>query len=272
MNVFEAIVCGVVQGATEFLPVSSSGHLAMMHGLFGLAYPAGNLAFDVMLHLATLLSVIVVYRAEIIALVPAFFSMIGKLVRGKVRELSGTERLALTLVIATLPLVLAAFFGDAAEGISENVRAVGILLIINGVMLLCGDRIGKRYKRAENIGAAGAVGTGLFQLVAVFPGISRSGATITGGLAFGLERDEAVKFSFLLSVPAIIGANLKSAVTLYTSGTDQPVTAAQAAGMIAAAITGFFALKLIKYIAERKNFGIFAYYCFAVGLLAVIFG
>lgn len=262
----------MIQGATEFLPVSSSGHLALAHGLLGITDPAGNLAFDVMLHLATLFAVIVVYREELLRLIPAFFSMTGKLVRGRAKEFSGIERLALMLVLATLPLVLAVLIGDAAEAISESVRAVGIMLLLNGVMLLLGDRVGKRFRRAEDIGIAGAVGTGLLQLAAVFPGLSRSGATITGGLIFGLERDEAVKFSFLLSIPAIIGANLKSAVTLYTSGADQPLTLAHAAGMAAAAVTGFFALRMIKLIAERKSFGIFAYYCFAAGVLAVILG
>ena len=272
MSIIEALICGIVQGLTEFLPVSSSGHLAIFHSLLGMSDISNNVTFDIMLHLATLCAVFCVYYEDIFKLIPAFFTMSGKFLRGRIKDFSPNERFAAYIVLATIPLAGALIISDAAENVASNVRAVGVILIINGVLLVLGDKVGKKNKTADRLGVGGALGVGTFQLAAVLPGLSRSGSTITGGMMFGLGREEAVKFSFILSIPAIIGANVKKVPQMFSSGVDRASAAVYAVGMFAAAITGFAALKLIKYIANKKSFGIFAYYCFAAGLAAVIFG
>ena len=272
MSIIEALICGIVQGATEFLPVSSSGHLAIFHALFGMQDVSSNVTFDIMLHMATLCAVFAVYHKDIFKLIPAFFTMIAKLVRGKAREFSSSERTAAFVSVATIPLAGAFAIGDIAERMASSVRSVGIILILNGILLLIGDFVGKKAKDADRLGYIGALGVGAFQLAAVLPGLSRSGSTITGGLIMGLKREEAVKFSFLISIPAIIGANLTKTPEVFSRGFDGGELSTYALGMAAAAITGFAALKLIKYIARKKSFGIFAYYCFAAGIAAAIFG
>lgn len=272
MTLPEAIICGVIQGATEFLPVSSSGHLALLHGIFGMSSPEESVVFDIMLHLATLVCVFTVYYKDIFALVPSFFKMLGKLFTGKAKEFTPTERFALAVVIATLPLAVGIFAADTAEKVAGNVRLIGIILILNGLMLLLGDKAGKRLKTAGELSGGNALVIGLFQLAAIFPGLSRSGATITGGMFCGLSREDAVRFSFILSIPAIIGANIAGLGGLAGAPVERSELAFYAVGMICAAVTGFAALKLIKYLSRKRNFGIFAYYCFALGAAAVIFG
>ena len=182
MTLIEAVICGIVQGAAEFLPISSSGHLSLLHSLFGIADPEACLTFDIMLHLATLAAVVCVYSKDVFSLIGAFFTMLGKLFSGRARELSGTERFALYIIFATVPLAFAFFIKDGALGVAANPRAIGILLIINGLVLLLGDRLGRGKRRAEELGAGRAFAVGAFQLAAVVPGLSRSGMTITGGL------------------------------------------------------------------------------------------
>lgn len=272
MTFIEALIGGILQGVTEFLPVSSSGHLALLHGIFGMSDPGEYALFDIMLHLATLCAVFFIYGKEIVSLIPAFFKMIGKLFSGRAKELLPKERFALYLVISTVPLAGALIIADTAEKVSGSVRLVGLILIFNGLLLLLGDIVGKRNKDISSLGIGGAISVGLFQFAAILPGLSRSGSTITGGLFCGLTREEAVKYSFILSVPAIIGANLAGAAGIVGDAVPKGELPVYTVGMIAAAITGFLSLKLIGRIAKKRNFGIFAYYCFAVGLAAVIFG
>lgn len=272
MTLIEAVVCGIIQGAAEFLPISSSGHLALLHAMFGLTDPESCVTFDVMLHLATLAAVICVYSNDIFSLIKAIFTMPAKLFTGKAKELSGAERFALYIIIATVPLGFAFFLEDAVTGIAASPKIIGIVLILNGFMLLLGDRVGKGNRSSEELGAPRALAVGAFQLAAIVPGLSRSGTTITGGLICGLDRGQAVRFSFIMSVPAIIGANLVRAVRMVRSPVESSQLGVYAVGMVFAAVTGFFALKLLSYIAEKKKFGIFSIYCFAVGGAAVIFG
>lgn len=272
MTLTEAVICGIIQGAAEFLPISSSGHLALLHAMFGLTDPESCVTFDVMLHLATLAAVICVYSNDIFLLVKAIFTMPAKLLTGRAKELSGTERFALYILVATVPLGFAFFLEDAVTGVAASPKIIGAVLIFNGFMLLLGDRAGKGNMSAEQLGIPKAIAIGAFQLAAIVPGLSRSGTTITGGLVCGLDREQAVRFSFIMSVPAIIGANLVSAVRMVDTPVESSLLGVYAVGMIFAAVTGFFALKLINYIAEKKKFGIFSFYCFAVGGAAVIFG
>ncbi|MGN1095375.1 MAG: undecaprenyl-diphosphate phosphatase [Eubacteriales bacterium] len=273
MKIYEALICGIIQGAAEFLPISSSGHLALMHGIFNSdAFSGSNMTFDILLHLATLFAVFIVYFKDIIALVPAFFRLVGKMFKGKFRlsDYTNEERFVLLLIFATIPLVIAVFIKDYVEIISSYYKAVGALLILNALVLFFGDRIKDKGKNISDLQRKDAVGIGLFQLLAILPGLSRSGSTITGGRIMGLTREEAVRFSFILSIPAIIGANITnvSDIADITSADILPYLI----GMAAAFVAGLAAIKLLIFISKKSNFRIFSYYCFAVGILALIFG
>ncbi len=272
MTFWEAFFCGMIQGLTEFLPVSSSGHLALAHTFFGMETEASYLSFDILLHLATLIVVFVVYHRDIFALIPAFFSAPYHLLRGKFRRnvLNETERMALLLILATLPLAGAFFVKDSLEWISESVRLIGALLVLNGLLLLIADRFSAK-KGKTLLSPKGALGVGMFQLLATVPGISRSGATISGGMLFGLSRENAVKFSFLMSVPAIIGANIFNLTEAFSAPVASQELRYYLVGMSAALIFGFGAMKFLSYISAKDKFGFFAYYCIAIGAVVFLF-
>jgi undecaprenyl-diphosphatase len=269
MTFREAVFYGILQGLTEFLPVSSSGHLALLHTFFGREDAGTDICFDILLHLATLIVVLVVYRKDIFALFPAAFSVFGKILRGHFRFLFCTEaeRMVILLTVATVPLIGALFLEDAIGLLALYPRVIGLLLILNGCLLLAADAFAAKGK---TLSPKGAFGIGFFQLLAIVPGISRSGSTIAGGMLFGLSRKEAVKFSFLMSVPAILGANILNipdAIAAFPRGDALIYTLA---GMAAATVSGFLAVKLLHYIAKKEKFGSFAYYCIIIGILSVL--
>jgi undecaprenyl-diphosphatase len=271
MNLWEAVFCGIIQGLTEFLPVSSSGHLALAHTFFGMADVETHLSFDILLHFATLIVVFVVYHKDIFDLCAAFVTMPCKLMRGKlgISALSETERMALLLVLATIPLAGGLFLKDFSECLSAYPRVVGAMLILNGVLLWATDRLANREGK-DLLSAKGALGVGIFQLCATFPGISRSGSTISGGMLFGLSRKNAVKFSFLMSIPAILGANILSIADALETGINWAELPMYLVGVVVAAVTGYLCIRLLKMIAGKGKFGFFAYYCWAVGVLTLV--
>ena len=199
MGILEAIIYGFIQGVAEFLPISSSGHLALAQNFFGTQTENG-FAFNVALHLATLISVCVVFRRDVIMLVKSFFTLVKKLFTGRLKQgLDNGERLLLMLCIATLPLIPLKLLGvdDAVESISSFSWIIGVLLIINGLMLVVSDRLKSGEKTVENGGFLRPLGVGIMQgLLGILPGISRSGSTITGGRLCSYSREEAVRFSF----------------------------------------------------------------------------
>jgi len=271
MTLWEAVFCGIVQGLTEFLPVSSSGHLALAHALFGVDAGGSALSFDILLHLATLAVVFVVYHKDVFGLIRAALTLPRSLVCGRFRlcRLCREERTVLLLIVGTLPMAGALFVGDAAQTLSVYPRAVGVMLILNGFLLLFSDRLSKeRGKTLPSVG--GALGIGLFQLLAVIPGISRSGSTIAGGMLFGLSREKAVKFSFLMSIPAVLGANIVHIPEVLSTPVPHTVLGYYAVGMAAALLSGFAAMKFLAYISAKEKFGFFAYYCISVGALAFL--
>ncbi|HHX53757.1 MAG TPA: undecaprenyl-diphosphate phosphatase [Clostridiales bacterium] len=281
MSWLKGLLLGLIQGLTEFLPVSSSGHLALTSVLLngGENFEEAYFSFFVLLHLATLASVIVYYRRDVAVLIKSFFSLLGKLFKGKFRlnEYDAGERTVIMIVMASAPLVLAAAVDGYVEALSSYRRLIGVLLIINGGVLLLSDYLSAKQRRENKEGKKlgqlkplDALIVGLCQFVAVIPGISRSGATITGGIAVGLERESAVKFSFLLSMPAILGANILKLPDMIKDPAASAGAPAIIAGVIAAFIAGFLALGLLNFIAKKERFRYFAVYCFAVGLLALV--
>ena len=272
MNLWEAVFCGIIQGLTEFLPVSSSGHLALLHAFFGVANVESHLSFDILLHFATLIVVLTVYHKDVFDLCVAFVTMPYKLVRGKfkISSLSETERMALLLIFATIPLAGGLFLKDFSEFLSAYPAVIGAMLILNGMLLWITDRFTNRKGKGV-LSVKGALGVGFFQLCATFPGISRSGSTISGGMLFGLSRKNAVKFSFLMSIPAVLGANIMNIPEMLATPVENKVLGYYLIGMAAALVSGFVAMKFLAYISSKEKFGFFAYYCIMIGIAVLLF-
>jgi len=273
MTVISAIIYGIIQGIAEFLPISSSGHLALAQNFFG-TETASNFTFNIALHLATLISVCVVFRSDVVMLFKGCFSLLAKLFKGKIKEgLDSGERLFLMLVIATLPLIPVKLLGldDAVEALSSVSWAIGILLIFNGAMLIVSDRLSKGNVTADEGGYKRPLGVGVVQAcLGILPGISRSGSTITGGRIFGYTREEAVRFSFLMSIPAILGACVTERPDMFAEGFDVNMLLPVIVGSVVAMVVGFFAIKLLQYLTKNKSFTFFAVYCIIVGAASVI--
>ena len=272
MSVGNAILLGLVQGITEFLPVSSSGHLSILNNLFGLsAAEDGHLLFDVLLHLGTMIAILVVYWQDVKAMVLETLGVLnlGPLA-GQAQQRRPGARLFSMLVIATLPLLLILPIKDMLEGLYDKSIFIGVALILTGCMLYVSDRMIPGTKTVGGMTLLDALIVGLCQCVAVIPGLSRSGTTITAGIATGLRRDFAVKFSFLLSIPAVLGANILSLVDAFRKGVDWSCFPAYLIGMAAAMVSGIVAIELLKYIANKGKFGGFAYYCWVMGVLSII--
>ncbi len=275
MNIFSAVLYGIIQGVAEFLPISSSAHLAIAQNLFNMEnVEVSHFTFDILLHLGTLIAVFIVYYKDIFSLVPAFFTMLGKVFKGKFKlsEYNENERFVIFVIIATLPLIAAVFIKDYVEMLSGYTKIIGGILILNGIVLFISDKLERGTVSLENTKPKNALFVGLCQMCAIVPGLSRSGSTITGGLLMGFKRDYAVKFSFILSIPAIIGANLLSVADIFENPIPSTDVVPYIAGTLAAAVVGVLAMKLLIFISKKSNFRMFSYYCFAVGILAIIFG
>jgi len=264
MDTLNAIILGIVQGLTEFLPVSSSGHLVLLRNIFGISEAA--LFFDTMLHAGTLVAVFIVLRKDIWALL-----------RRPVQPLTGY------LILATIPAVMAAlFFGDVIEHAFETGRFLGFAFLATSAVLVTAEMLSRRarsgdgLKNAEKMTWLDSHVIGVLQAIAIMPGFSRSGATISGALSMKLDRDFAARFSFLLSIPAILGAVVLQTAKLIkgtemATGAETGISAAAViAGTFAAAIVGFFAIRfMIKIIREKSLYG-FAIYTSVLGILVLI--
>ncbi len=278
MSYLEAIILGIIQGLAEFLPISSSGHLALAHTFFGMTDPdTSNLAFDIMLHLGTLVAVFIMFYKDIIALIPAFFTMCGKFFSGKRKsdQYTPTERFVFYIIVATLPLVVLAVtpLKDWVDSLTSNEDIVGIVvgcvLLFNGLILIISDRLSTGRIDENNNNWKNSLIVGLCQACAIVPGLSRSGSTITGGLFRGFKREYAVKFSFILSIPAILGANILNIGELTAVGNiDWGV---YIVGALTAAVFGIAAIKLLVYISKKATFTYFGYYSFVVGAASVVY-
>lgn len=272
MTIWNAILLGLIQGLAEFLPISSSGHLSVLNNLFGLTTTEdGHMFFDVLLHLGTLASILIVYWKDIVEM---FFEVLGFVnvgPRAGVRKQRyPSVRLFFMIVMATLPLVLILPIKDQLETLYYRNVFIGIALILTGCMLYVSDKILPGKKNGGTMTVFDALIIGLCQCVATIPGLSRSGTTITAGISTGLDREFAVKFSFLLSIPAVLGANLLGLVDAVRDGVDWSCVPAYLVGMLVAAVSGVAAIRLLHMIAKRGRFGGFAYYCWVVGVLAII--
>ena len=273
MSILDAIILGLVQGVAEFLPISSSGHLAILHNLFNMSDLGSNhMFFDVLLHFGTLIAICFMYWSDIRAMFGQTIDLLG----GRTYDANGGRRkfpearLFMLIIVATLPLVLILPVHKYIEALSNSTIYVGIALVLTGCILLVADKIPKGSKTEKNMLFTDALIVGLCQCVATLPGLSRSGTTITAGIATGHDRSYAVKFSLLMSIPAVLGATLLKLIDAVKTGIDVSLIPAYLFGMIAAMVSGVLSIGILKMIAKKTRFGGFSYYCWIVGVLTII--
>ena len=270
MDYIMSVVLGFVQGVAEFLPISSSGHLSILQSWFGMEEP-DNL-FNVLLHFATLIAVCVVYWRDIVEMITEFFRGAAALISHEPSKgpVPPARRLVMMVILGTLPLVLVLPIQNKIEALGASGLFVGLALLVTGLILFCSDRLAKGRKDARTATVADALLVGCAQAVAVIPGLSRSGCTISAGMALGFDRNFAVRFSFLLSLPAVLGATLLKVIHVAKDGVDASLLPMYLVGMIVAGVVGYFAIQLVKLLAQKDKFGRFAYYCWGIGLVAIV--
>lgn len=270
MSILSSILLGLIQGVTEFLPVSSSGHLAIAEHLLGMKGLEVPGFFDVLLHLGTLVAVFAAYWDDIRDMILELVYGVKDLARGTTpTPVPPARRLILLIIVGTLPLFAVLPIKNLVEGLGDNMYFVGGALVVTGCLLFASDRVRKGRKTEKTASLVDVLLVGVAQAVATCPGISRSGTTITAGCFVGFERKFAVRYSFLMSIPAILGANIlniKDALDTVVWA-EVPV---YLVGVAVAAVVGYGCIRLLKMIAEKGKFGFFAYYCWAAGLVTLI--
>ncbi|MCI2056513.1 MAG: undecaprenyl-diphosphate phosphatase [Oscillibacter sp.] len=271
MSLLSSILLGLVQGVAEFLPISSSGHLAIAEHLLGQAGVSDIPAFfDVLLHLGTLLAVFVAYWSDIRDMILELFRGISDLAHHSTpNPVPPSRRLILLIIAGTLPLVLVLPIKDVVEGLSGNLYFIAGALIVTGCLLFASDRVRRGRKTEKTVTMLDVIVVGLAQAIATCPGISRSGTTITTGCFLGFDRKFAVRFSFLLSIPAVLGANILTLKDAVEAGIDWSAVPVYLVGVAVAALAGYACIRLLRMIADKGKFGWFAYYCWAVGALTL---
>lgn len=270
MTLLFAAILGFVQGLAEFLPISSSGHLSVLQNLFGME--GVDTLFDVLLHFATLIAICIVYWQDIVDMIKEVIGFFKDINHPKPEQgdPKPARRLVLMIIVATLPLVIVLPFKDYIDKLNNNTYFIGIAFLITGAILYLSDKMQNGKKTEKNMSVGDAVKIGVVQAIATLPGISRSGSTITAGMATGLNRNFAVKFSFLVSLPAVFGATLIELIGAIKDGADTSRFPAYLLGMAIAGVTGFFAIKIVKLLSQKGKFGKFCWYCFFIGILTIV--
>lgn len=287
MNLIQAFFLGILQGATEFLPVSSSGHLVLVPWLLG--WPAPGLAFDALVHWGTALAIVVYFWRDWVALVRAALRSLLVLVRPRVRRAQADEsvsepqaatlpsteqaeaRLAWLIILGTVPAALVGWLlEDLFEGMFARPVAAAAFLLVTAALLTASERFGRRERGLDTLTWRDALLVGLAQALAILPGLSRSGATIAAGLARGLKREQAARFSFLLATPIILGAGLLKLVDLAQVGGLAAQVPVLVAGFLAAGLVGFGCIHFLLRYLQRRRLYPFAIYCAAAGLACLL--
>ena len=282
MELLKAIILGFIQGVAEFLPISSSGHLAIFKNVLGFDTDTG-LLFDVLLHLGTLAAVFMVFWKDIWELIKEGFAIIGQFFK----SLSGClfkkqkwqpvittpyRRFVMMVIISTIPTgIMGILLEGAINAASATLIVPGILLLLNGVQLLISDRLPDGALTEADAPFGKALIVGIAQGIATFPGISRSGTTITACLACGFKREFAVKYSFIMSIPAILGALVLELMDFSPEMLSGGDIVNYLAGTLVSAVVGYICIKTMLVVVRGKKFKYFAYYCFAMGAFAVLF-
>tara|TARA_Y100000034_G_scaffold129862_1_gene187115 strand:- start:1155 stop:1916 length:762 start_codon:yes stop_codon:yes gene_type:complete len=251
MNLLHAIILGVIQGITEWLPVSSSGHLVIAQNLFSLG---SEVVFDLWLHIATLLVIFTVFRKDIISILRAVLTWDSK---------SKEFKWGLYVLLANIPILVVGFFlRNYISTLFASTTVVGVALLFTATILF----VSEKRTIPHEVNFKNSIVTGIFQAMAIVPGISRSGTTISSGLLQGISKQDAAKFSFLMAIPAFIGAGILKAGEISAGMFSLPYLI----GFLTALIVGYFSLKLLLRIIEQKKLHYFAYYCAILGVIVLI--
>ena len=270
LDILSAIILGAVQGISEFLPISSSGHLVLVPALLGIET---GLAFDTILHIGTLVAIFTFFWKDIINLIKGFILSIIDLTEGVdifKRELHRVpdKRFAWLIIVGTIPTgIMGILLKDAIETIFRGTLFVGIFLLVTAAVLYYSERHSSGQITQKDMSFKQALIVGICQGLAVFPGISRSGSTIASGLCLGLNREYAARYSFLLSIPAVIGAGLIQIKDIATLDASVSVLLA---GFISSVIFGYLSIKLLMKMIKGWSLDIFAYYCTIIGIITII--
>ena len=270
MSIFDAVIQGIIQGLTEFLPVSSSGHLSLYQHFTGNSGEAAGI-YSILLHLGTLLAVAIAFWKELFDMVKEFFSMAKEIVSGKFdkNNMTGSRRLIFLFIISLLPLCFFYFISDFYNSLStdNDIIVEGLCFLLTAALLIVSGKCVKTGgTTAENMSWKQALGMGIMQGIAPLPGLSRSGSTISTGLILGVSREQAVAFSFIMGVPAVLAANILE-VPAAISGEVEINWLAAIIGMAVALIVGIAAIKTVKLLVKNDKFTKFAWYLIPLGLI-----
>lgn len=271
MDTIQAIIVGIVQGLTEFLPVSSSAHLIFVQELLGINQ--AGIAFNVLLHLGTLVAVVGYFFKDIIEMIKAFFSSLLDIFRGKFREnfkKDPYKKLTWMVIIGTIPTGIIGFLFDSEiEAIFQSITIPAFFLLITGILLYVSQCVNVENRDIKNSGIKDSIIVGIGQAFAIIPGLSRSGTTIASGLLMGFDKEFAAKFSFFLAIPAIIGATVTQ-LDGITSGLGANLLP-YFLGFLAALISGYLAISILLKLIRKKSLDIFAFYCWILGAAILLY-
>lgn len=275
MPIWVAVLLGAVQGLAEFLPISSSGHLVLFQELVNFEqYGADHVAFDVILHLGTLSAVVIAFWQDVKSLVVEFIKMTidGFKIRNK-----PYRRMVVMVILATLPLVIGALLEKVIESAFTSTLVVGVGLIFTACLLQVSSYVSDKREQAgtggkdeHNAKYSDAVKVGFMQLLAVLPGISRSGSTICAGQFCGFRREYAVRFAFIMSIPAVLGSMVFKLDDIIEMGMDPQMLVPCIVGFLVSAVSGYLAIILVRVLTKKNSFRYFSIYCAVVGIIAVI--
>ncbi len=262
MNILQAIVLGILQGATEFIPVSSSGHLVLVPWLLGWGPP--GLAFTVVVHLGTVVGVLAYFWREWWGMLKGVATWVSR------RETTPALRLLLLLILGSIPAaVLGVLFKDFFEQLFETPLVAAIMLLVTAAVLVIGERVGRQQRDMASMTRVDSLVIGLAQALSIIPGLSRSGSTITGGRLRHLRREDAARFSFLLSTPVIVGAGLFQVLDLLDAGLSDAAVVALVAGFVSAMFSSYLVIRWLLAFLRSRPITIFAIYCAIAGLLSL---
>ena len=272
MSYLMSAVLGFVQGVAEFLPISSSGHLTLLQHFFGMPEP--DQLFNILLHFATLLAVCIYYLQDVVEMIVEFFRGVASLFSRQPSHGNPPEarRLVLLVIVGTLPLFLVLLIKDQVEALGSSPIFVSCALLVTGCILFLSDRMDNGRKTVRSATLKDVLLVGVAQGCATIPGLSRSGCTISAGMAVGFDRKFAVRYSFLLSLPAVLGATILEVKDVFGAegGLPEGVLPKYLLGMVIAGVVGYFSIRLVNMLASKGKFGAFAYYCWAAGLISLI--
>ncbi|MGN1315509.1 MAG: undecaprenyl-diphosphate phosphatase [Acutalibacteraceae bacterium] len=282
MEVLKALILGIIQGITEFLPISSSGHLSLFRYFFNVEADTAGL-FSAMLHIGTLVAILLMFYKPVYELFEEFFLCIKDIFSGKftfnLKKMSATRRMLFMFVISCIPLLFLLIptgkdtvLMDSVDVFSsdDSLLAEGICFMVTGFLLVLGTTLNSNYKKMKNVSPASALAIGVAQFFAAcFPGISRSGSTISTALACGVSKKNAVRYSFILSIPAVLASGLVEFKDAMEADVIIPVLPL-VVGVVASAVVGVFAIKILQIILKKDLFKYFGFYCLALGFIVTI--